>query len=93
METNGANVVAFRLHSNMERAAVCEESVRYLKTSVTKTCSVTDAVGNGGTIFAEKTCPSPVLYTANPIRKCGLKQYLLSNYSSIVLFVQIYYYH
>jgi hypothetical protein len=53
--TMGANIVAFRLHSNIERAAVCEESVRYLTTlSVGEMPSVNDAMGNGGTILARK---------------------------------------
>jgi len=93
VETNGANVVAFRLHSNMERAAVCKESVRYLTTlSVAVMRSISDAVVNSGTILAEETSPSPSLSTTNPTRKCGLKQYLLPNFSSSVLFVQKYYY-
>jgi hypothetical protein len=78
----------------MERAAVCEESMRYLTTlSVAGMWSVSDAVGNDGAIFAEENCPSPILSTTNPTWKCDLKQYLLTNFSSIVLFVQIYYYH
>ena len=61
--------------------------------SVPNMCSVSYAVGNGETILAEETCPSPILSTTNPTWKCSLKQYLLPNFSSIVLFVQIYYCH